>query len=315
MSKYWYKGLGRVAREAVGAENVIEEPGAGTRGHGGMDVIESIIIHHTAGAWDKTRPADYNSRSTVLHGHPGAKGPLAHYGVGRVTGRVYWFASGLCAHAGRDSLVLGRKHRNIRAIGIEIENNGLGEPYAPATYNAAVALAGQLVIEFGLQVSDVVGHKEIALTESGRLGRKTDPSFDMHKFRRDVSAWIERKRTGQALPVAVQKTPETNTNTNKETEADMALSQEQYDAIMRELSTIKKSTSTTVVNTFTYGGVEKPATVAGALTDAHTRLRNIEAKIDGNKGEAEEIKRILINVQEIVAVLDEKVDALEATEG
>lgn len=192
-----FTGLARVAREA--GLTVKEESGWKTRGHGQMASCQSIIIHHTAGAWTD---ADYNSRTTILKGNSTTPGPLSQYGIGRNTGTVYVFAAGNCAHAGRNSLVSAVKYRNANAIGIEIENNGLGEPYTPQTYNAAVALAAQLVKEFGLKVADVVGHKEIALTASGKLGRKTDPSFSMTKFRQDVAAKIE----GRA-PVKVVQAP------------------------------------------------------------------------------------------------------------
>lgn len=173
-----FTGLARVAEKTGYPVN--EVSGWKTRGHGGMDSCQTIVIHHTAGA---NTGGDYNSYGTVLNGRPGLPGPLAQYGIGRNTGTINVFAAGRAWHAGR----VGRTSwNNNNAIGIEIENNGTGEPYGSKTYGAAVALAGELVKEFRLTVNDVLGHKEVAVPK----GRKVDPSFNMDKFRADVAAYI-----------------------------------------------------------------------------------------------------------------------------
>lgn len=192
-----FTGLDRVAK-ATGYP-VEEVSGWEKRGHGGMHSCSTIIIHHTAGA---NNGQDYNSYRTVLNGRPGLPGPLAQFGVGRKTGKIYLFAAGVAYHAGK---VGKTSHNNWNAIGIEIENNGVGEKYSDKTYKASVALAGELVREFKLKVSDVLGHKEVAVNSKGQLGRKIDPSFSMGKFREDVADYLAGK--GDAKPVGTPEKP------------------------------------------------------------------------------------------------------------
>lgn len=189
-----FTGLARVAKKT--GFPVEEVAGWEKTGHGGMDSCSTIVIHHTAGA---DNGKDYNSYNTVKNGRPGLPGPLAQYGIGRNTGKVIVFAAGKSWHAGK---VAKTAHNNDNAIGIEIENNGVGEKYSDNAYNSAVALAGELVKEFGLSVNDVLGHKEIAVPK----GRKIDPSFAMGKFREDVQKYIN---TGKAPKGSVtpQKKP------------------------------------------------------------------------------------------------------------
>lgn len=187
-----FTGLARVARKT--GFPVDEAPGWEKAGHGGMHSCSTIVIHHTAGS---NNGKDYNSYGTVKNGRPGLPGPLAQLGVGRNTGTVYVFAAGRSWHAGK---VAKTAHNNDNAIGIEIENNGIGEKYSANAYSSAVALAGELVKEFGLSVNDVLGHKEIAIPR----GRKIDPSFGMDKFRDDVRDYIKGGKI-DVEPVAVVK--------------------------------------------------------------------------------------------------------------
>ena len=160
-----YTGLDWVARET--GYPVEEVKGWENRGHGGMTACRTIVIHHTAGT---DNGKDYNSYGTVLNGRPRLPGPLAQYGIGRNTGTIYVFAAGVAYHAGA---VLRKDYNNWHAIGIEIENNGVGEKFGSKTYGAAVALAGELVMEFGLDVSDVRGHKEVCDPPRRKIDRST----------------------------------------------------------------------------------------------------------------------------------------------
>ena len=173
----YFTGLARVARDA--GLKVVEVPGWKTRGHGHMELPKSIIVHHTAGA----KTGNYPSLAVVRDGRTGLPGPLSHYGLGR-DGTVYVIAAGLCAHAGKDSQ-LAWAHRNVRAIGIEAENTGVGEVWPAVQLDAYVRLCRALVDEFGLDTTDVLGHKEIA------PGRKIDPhGINMGDFR----AWVRNGR-------------------------------------------------------------------------------------------------------------------------
>lgn len=178
-----YTGLDRVAEKT--GYPIFEAPAWKGRGNGQMKGCKSIIIHHTAGA---NNGSEYNSYNTVMYGRPGIRGLLSQLGVGRKTGRIYIMGAGLAWHAGA---VRNTAETNSYAIGIEIENNGTNEPYSAKTYGSAVALAAELVLEFGLKVSDVKGHKEVAVPK----GRKPDPKFSMDQFRRDVQNYINGKKT------------------------------------------------------------------------------------------------------------------------
>lgn len=168
-----YTGLARVARKT--GYPVVERPGWKTRGHGQMGEIKSIICHHTASADNGNAPA-----LGYIESNRGAlPGPLAQFVLGR-DGTIYVVAAGLCWHAGK---VGNAAHGNRNAIGIEAENDGRGEKWGPAQYDAYVKLCAALREEFKLPVSAVLGHKEIAVPR----GRKIDPTFDMGAFRKYVA--------------------------------------------------------------------------------------------------------------------------------
>jgi hypothetical protein len=69
---------------------------------------------------------------------------------------------------------------NGELVGLELENDGLGEPWTPGLMAIAVKVAARLCTVLGVEL--VLGHKEWA------PGRKPDPSFDMHAFRTAVTA-------------------------------------------------------------------------------------------------------------------------------
>lgn len=172
-------GLARVAR--LTGYPVMEVPGWETRGHGPMGEVKTIVAHHTAGP----KTGNYPSIGTVRSGRPGLEGPLSQLGIGR-DGTIYVIAAGLCYHAGP---VLDPDFSNDNALGIEAENTGLGEEWSRAQLDAYVKLCAALVREFGLEVTDVRGHKEICYPK----GRKTDPYFaapslSMVQFRAHVKS-------------------------------------------------------------------------------------------------------------------------------
>ena len=201
----WFTGLARVARDA--GLKVVEVPGWKTRGHGHMELPKSIIVHHTAGA----KTGNYPSLAVVRDGRTGLPGPLSHYGLGR-DGTVYVIAAGLCAHAGKDSQ-LAWAHRNVRAIGIEAENTGVGEVWPAVQLDAYVRLCRALVDEFGLDTTAVLGHKEIA------PGRKIDPAgINMGDFR----AWVRTGRhPSSSVTVQAAVKPITKDWLDMATEADI----------------------------------------------------------------------------------------------
>lgn len=184
-----YTGLARVARRT--GYPVIEVPGWETRTRPqAMSDVRTITCHHTAGP----STGDYPSYNTVLHGR-GADlpGPLAQYGIGR-SGTIYVFAAGSANHAGVSRSI---DYEKTHAIGIEAEAVGIpgtkGD-WPEAQMDSYSKLCRALIEEFGLKVSDVLGHKETC----SPVGRKSDPDFNMNDFRTRVSkAKLDTKPTTQ----------------------------------------------------------------------------------------------------------------------
>ena len=172
--------LDRVTRAAAQAAGVKYDlvQGWRTRGHGPMAGVRGVTAHHTAGP----RSGNYPSLNTVLHGRPGLRGPLAHFGIAR-DGTILLFAAGLCYHAGKADQTA---YTNPYAIGIEWEHSGNpSEPITPASKRAYVALCGELAKTYGVVTR---GHKETAVPR----GRKVDPVFSMPLFRKEIDAYVAR---------------------------------------------------------------------------------------------------------------------------
>lgn len=167
----WFTGLDSVARKT--GFPVVESPGWKTNGHRAMSGCQAIIIHHTA-------TTNTTANAPTLNYVRNNK--LSHFVLGR-DGTIYVTGAGFQGHAGKDSLVSPAHARNATSIGIEAENNGTGEPWPDVQMESYVRLVRALIDEFNLPVSRVYGHKEIALTAAGKLGRKTDPTFNMDTFR------------------------------------------------------------------------------------------------------------------------------------
>ena|SRR6187200_3021033 len=146
--------------------SVTEVGGWTTHNHGQLSAVQTVVIHHTAGA----ATGDYPSLNTVRNGRGGDKplpGPLANLGVGR-SGQVYVISSGLTYHAGT---VFETRNDNAHSIGIEVESVGDGTPWPVAQQIAVAKVCAALCKKFGLPVSRVLGHKEIC----SPVGRKVDP--------------------------------------------------------------------------------------------------------------------------------------------
>ncbi|MGJ9487128.1 peptidoglycan recognition protein family protein [Actinotignum sp. GS-2025e] len=159
---------------------VVEIDGWRTRGYadgddGGMGAIKQIVCHHTAGP----ATGDYPSLGIVRDGRTGLPGPLAQLGLGR-SGTWYVIAAGYANHTGT---VGDNYYGNNNSLGIEAENTGRGEPWPDVQYNSYVVGVRALIAAFGLPVTSVVGHKEIAVPH----GRKIDPTFGMDEFRAAVA--------------------------------------------------------------------------------------------------------------------------------
>jgi hypothetical protein len=160
---------------------VVEVDGWQTRGHGQFLGVNSIVLHHTATS--KRIAGDYPSLRIVRDGHPDLRGPLSQVGLGR-SGTVYVIAAGVAWHAG---VTFYPRQDNWHSIGIEAEHDGIGE-WSMVQHAAYVRLVAALAEHYGIALSNVQGHKEVAKP----LGRKIDPTFDMTDFRRRV--WVLWRR-------------------------------------------------------------------------------------------------------------------------
>ncbi len=162
--------------------NVIEQPGWQTRGHGDMSKVEGILCHHTAECRDtNTEPA----LQVITHGRPDLPGPLAHLGLGQA-GDYYVIAAGKAWHAGRGLWNGVPGNHTGRLIGIEAENDGIGEAWTDVQMEAYAKGCAAIAKHCGFGIAAVLGHKEYALPK----GRKSDPSFDMAAFRLRVAGYM-----------------------------------------------------------------------------------------------------------------------------
>jgi hypothetical protein len=166
---------------------VMEEPGWKTRGHGQMAGVLTITCHHTAnGGTIGNSP----SLRVVKEGRPGLSGPLSQLFLAR-DGTWHVVAAGVSYHAG-----VSRENRftNKWAVGIEAEAKGVpgtASDWPKVQVDSYARGCAALVKRYQLSVADVRGHKETC----DPPGRKSDPSFDMAAFRRQVGAELVKLNT------------------------------------------------------------------------------------------------------------------------
>jgi len=160
-----------------------------------------LMIHHTASPRTSGALASLN---VVRLGRAGLPGPLSQLLIGR-EGTIVATTDGYANHAGTglssvlrrvidDQAPAGRARfvgsqvGNRHFIGIEIENDGVGEPYSAATLTAATRASGAICLGLGWNpLTRVIGHKEWT-------SRKIDPTFDMFDFRSRVADEIRQPR-------------------------------------------------------------------------------------------------------------------------
>jgi hypothetical protein len=166
---------------------VVEVPGWQTRGHGGLTAVKTIVCHHTAGPSAAADPSSFPSLKVVRDGRFNQrtqqwilKGPLCNLGLGR-DGIVYAVAAGLAYHAGQ---VRDPSYANAYSLGIEAENDGIGEPWPPVQMAAYVRLCAALANAYKLSPARVLAHREVCAP----VGRKIDPTgIVMPTFRAQVA--------------------------------------------------------------------------------------------------------------------------------
>jgi hypothetical protein len=155
-----------------------EEPGWKTRGHGPMGDVKGIVCHHTA----ECRDTNEEPTHAIVTGRPGLEGPLCNLGLGQ-NGVYLIVAAGLAYHAGPGAYK-GVTAGNQHMLGIEAENDGVGEKWPDIQMEAYAKGCAALAKHCGFSVDMVIGHKEWAPK------RKIDPTFDMAQFRERVKGFM-----------------------------------------------------------------------------------------------------------------------------
>jgi len=153
-----------------------------TRGAPDPFAPRGAMFHHTAsGRLSGVAP----SLSIVTHGRPDLPGPLCHVLVDR-KGLAHVVASGRANHAG-----LGGPWRDVPfnsgnsfLVGVEVENDGVGEPWSETVLDACDKVFTAILKHFGRDASWCVGHKEYT-------SRKIDPSLDMGRYRDRLRRFME----------------------------------------------------------------------------------------------------------------------------
>jgi len=132
---------------------------------------------------------------TFLHG------PLCNILVGR-DGVVYLVAAGRANHAGLGGPLrtIPKDSGNKYMIGVEVENDGVGEPFRKELLQVCEVVFSTLLLGLRRRAKMLVGHKEWA------PHRKSDPArIDMDQFRHRVAQEIRAIKRGKQEP---KKEPE-----------------------------------------------------------------------------------------------------------
>lgn len=163
---------------------VVEIDGWQDRGHGDVGPTKFILCHHTAERIDSDTKPVLKILTEGRPASPGVKalhGPLCQLALGQ-DGTYYMIAAGLAYQAGA-GVWQGITSGNSSSVGIEAENNGLGEPWPEIQMDAFARGCAAILKHLNAGPEMCAGHKEYALPP----GRKIDPNFDMNEFRKRVA--------------------------------------------------------------------------------------------------------------------------------
>lgn len=166
-------------------------------GHGDFGGIWGVICHHTG-----STPPGPGPRAIARHSTLGLASQLHLDRNGKYT----LCGVGIAYHAGEGSWPgIAKNAANQVTIGIEAENNGT-EGWTPVQYGAYVRGVGAILWRLGHGNDRAIGHKEW-----GAIQGKWDPGgIDMNAFRRDVEAYLAKKRNPEkpVPPVVVNEIDE-----------------------------------------------------------------------------------------------------------
>lgn len=180
------KDIGLVAHLRKWGLKVQEKEGWRHRGRPYNFYPKAIIVHHTASG---SQSGNFASERIVTSGRSDLPGPLCQVLLGR-DGTVKLIADGYANHAGYGGPRAGipANQGNTYSIGIEAENNGVGEPWSKKQLNAYYRLCAALLVWIGKPDANlVIGHKEWAPR------RKIDPAgINMNRFREQVRLALQQ---------------------------------------------------------------------------------------------------------------------------
>lgn len=169
-----YKGIAKELRSEGLTVKVAE--GWENRGDDDHSPI-GVMWHHTASP--KTS-GNLPCLGICVHGRSDLKGPLCNILIGR-DGTVVLIAAGRANHAGTGGPLKGVTDGNEDWVGIECENDGIGEPWPEEQYQAMVTVTAVLLNRMEAQAKMLVAHREWAPT------RKPDPTgINMDEARKET---------------------------------------------------------------------------------------------------------------------------------
>ena len=211
--------------EAAGL-TVVREWGWDLRGSASFNP-QGVVCHHTASAPGNNAP----SLGICINGRPDLPGPLCQLLIAR-DGTCHVIASGTANHAGAGGWrgLTG----NTSVFGIEVENNGLGEPWTGHLLDVFARACAALLRGMGdTDADNVCLHREWAPT------RKPDPAGP--GFPQDGNTW--RTRVQAALnegdDVTIDELQQELVNQDKRTRAVL---EAELAPIRKEIEGLKKRT-------------------------------------------------------------------------
>lgn len=169
---------------------VVEVEGWRTRGPEFPATGPAVFLYHHTASGRRSGPT--GGLRIVVHGRPASPGvpalagPIANLLLAR-TGDVYVLASGVSNNAGRGNAraagmpgVTG----NASTIAVEMENDGVGEPYSQTAYAAAAEIGAVVGRRMRWGAARFIGHKE--WSTSGKI----DPTLSMPALRARIGTAI-----------------------------------------------------------------------------------------------------------------------------
>lgn len=183
--------------DALRAEgvNVIEVAGWQERGSSTF-TPKAVLAHHTASAAGSNAPG----LGICINGRSDLPGPLAQVVLAR-NGDAYVIASGRANHAGKGEWKGVSGNSNL--LGIEAENNGVGESWSDKQMDAYVRVVAAMLRYLKLSAEFVAAHYEYAQPK----GRKIDPKGNvdfMTGFRAKVAQRLKGGNTPAPKPTPVE---------------------------------------------------------------------------------------------------------------